>query len=403
MVLKFPVLVVLVGLGAGPLTSGGLTDSLTRDDRPQPQDWPRPKAEDRPQLHDWPRPKADDRPQAQEWPCPTAADILPCVCSVDAYFNMKIDCSTAETCEQLLSAFDTEFPFTHFQELKIDPDPSDWHGSLTTLDPNTFGVLTFERVIIRSTQLTSLHPQTFANSLATLKYLNLANNKINDFPFETVPLYSALHTLTLEENYLANLPPFESASLEVLSVSGNRKMTFNDTVFHATPSLREIYMDRLLLQNLMPGFLLNLENLTVISLEENRLTELGELTIATERESLASVNLNYNQISYLYPSALQGLARNAELTMRSNFVKTLDQETWNDIFDQVLPSGVIDLADNPLTCECDIAWIMLEENDIYRPLITKTTTCSGGESVIYLDPHYFCSHCEGYNCTSVSQ
>ncbi|XP_071532321.1 oplophorus-luciferin 2-monooxygenase non-catalytic subunit-like [Panulirus ornatus] len=398
MVLKFPVLVVLVGLSAGPLTSGGLTDSLIRDDRPQPQDWPRPKAEDRPQLHDWPRPKADDRPQAQEWPCPMASDIQPCVCFTDMYMRPHLDCTGVETDEQLQNALEATFPISNFLEFKIDRDPDHCCSGLTTLKPDIFGGLTFEAIIIRGTYLTSVHDQTFAQSHSTLKHLDLANNELQDFPFVTIPLYRELQSFSIENNNFLNLPRIQSTSLEVLRLSGNRNLAFDESVSLVVPSLREIYLSRINLQTLVPGIFSELENLTVIDLGENELEEVDNFAIATKGQSLASVNLNYNRIVRVRHDAVHGLISQATVTMTNNNVEELPEESWKHIFDQLVPSGSIDLAGNPLTCGCDIAWIVLEADDLYRPLITHTTKCVSGEILIFLNPSFFCLYCPGYDC-----
>ncbi|XP_071532320.1 oplophorus-luciferin 2-monooxygenase non-catalytic subunit-like [Panulirus ornatus] len=337
----------------------------------------------------------------REWPCPIATDIYPCVCTADEYYNLSIDCSQVISDTQLEKVFEAQFPFKRFLEFRIDHDPEDPNTAFSSIGAGTFADISFERVIIRGTELRSVHDETFANSQGTLKHLDLSKNKLDDFPFESIALYSLLSTFILDDNVFTFLPPILSNSLKVVSVSGNNGLYFEEEVFDSAPTLEEIYMARISLQVLQPRLFTNLQHLVILDISENQLEELDEFSIASGgKRTLMKVNLDYNNILKIRPQSVLGLSSSANLTMTNNKVAELPEASWAHIFQQLQPSGMIDLAGNPLTCGCDMAWVMLETNDLYRPLLTDTTKCVTGEVVIFLELSFFCTQCPGYTCPS---
>ncbi|XP_071532319.1 oplophorus-luciferin 2-monooxygenase non-catalytic subunit-like [Panulirus ornatus] len=329
-----------------------------------------------------------------EWPCPDAVSIQPCSCTADEYKNMRIDCSQVRNNNELARVFNVTFPFEHFLELKIDHDPSDQNNDLSALNPGVFHALTFERVIIKGTRLTVVEENAFSKSHDTLKYMNLANNRLEKFPFETIVSYTRLDSLVLDDNNLKVLPVLESESLQVLSVSGNTGLIFEDIVFFSALSLTRINMARIGLRILSPDIFSKLNYSMIINLEQNNLHELDVFAFNPPTKSLLQVLLNQNKISKVRHDFITGLAEGADLNMANNEITDMPEEIWKPIFDQV-PSGFIDLSGNPLSCGCDMAWIYLEPTGKYRTVFTDTTTCYDGTQVTFLDEHFFQIQCTG--------
>nr|XP_045608678.1 oplophorus-luciferin 2-monooxygenase non-catalytic subunit-like [Procambarus clarkii]XP_045608679.1 oplophorus-luciferin 2-monooxygenase non-catalytic subunit-like [Procambarus clarkii] len=337
-------------------------------------------------------PVQDSNPR--EWPCPVDSDFYPCVCSTNEYFELFIDCSGVTTDKELEDAFSlVQFPFKHFKQFKIDHKGTP--SQLTVIDGNTFADLTFEHVIISGTLLTQVADETFTNSQETLLTLDLSENKISQFPFEVIENYLVLTQLILDDNEFLELSPMTSASLQILSASGNENMALSS--IDNLPKLKEIYFARIKLQNIEPNYFNALNFLTQLDLQQNELTDLNEFTIATPSKTLKTINLDSNLIETIHHDTFHGLVPYAEVSMRNNSIVDLTNTTWAHLFTQIVPNGILDLADNPLRCGCDIAWIMFSPSQVDLQIITDTSKCTSGEQLIYLDLAYFCDRCAHAN------
>ena len=90
--------------------------------------------------------------QARVYPCPGAADIAPCVCTVDGS-NLYMDCSAISSNEELNAVFLNDFPVPAFYEFRIDDNPF-----LTQLQFYCFGNVTFQRIILQYTNINYVSP-----------------------------------------------------------------------------------------------------------------------------------------------------------------------------------------------------------------------------------------------------
>ncbi|KAG7164082.1 oplophorus-luciferin 2-monooxygenase non-catalytic subunit-like [Homarus americanus] len=327
-----------------------------------------------------------------EWPCPDSADIVPCSCTDDSYLNLKLDCSGVQDTDQLVRAFSTPFPFPTFLEFMIDHSANPNKSNLTVLPPNLFKGLTFERIIIKGTQLFDIEENVFTESYKTLKYLNLADNMLQKFPFETLDGYTILSNLVLDNNHLPALPRIVSDSLEILSVSGNTDMELLPDVFTKTSVLSRINMARIGLTNIRPNLFFNLNEPVIINLADNKISYLDEFAINPPSNTLLQVILDGNTISNIRHDSIQGLAPNAYLSMSKNRITEITETVWRHIFDQI-PNGSLDLSVNPLLCGCDVYWIFHCTEHTYRKTFTPTTTCYDNTQVLYLDCNFFEAEC----------
>ncbi|KAK8723109.1 hypothetical protein OTU49_011846 [Cherax quadricarinatus] len=337
--------------------------------------------------------------QPKEWPCPGSTEISPCICTADPHFDMSLDCSLVKSNDELARVFSSVFPFGEFVELTIQQNPSDPEYNLNALEPNIFIGLSFERIIITGTKLTAIEENTFSDSYKFLSYLNLSDNKITYFPFQTLLMYTELQTLILDDNQIDVLPSIQSDSLEILSISGNEEIQLTD--FLGTPALREIYLARNKLEELPFKWVWDLLHLTVVDLEGNEIAFLDEYYIASQSNALATINLDYNKITGISYDAFQGLLPDAVVSMRNNTVVELDEDSWSHLFDQLVPTGTLDLAGNPLRCGCDMAWILFSPQQTDLSIFTNTTTCKSGGQVIHLDVQLFCDLCLPNNCSEL--
>ncbi|XP_047496215.1 oplophorus-luciferin 2-monooxygenase non-catalytic subunit-like [Penaeus chinensis] len=333
-----------------------------------------------------------DKPMTRDWPCPSAVDIDPCVCESDEYYNLAIDCSNAIDEMELFRVFEAAFPFEDILELTIIQDPLDPNRNIRMLQEKVFGPITFERIRITGTKMAEVHEEAFVKSHDFLTYLNLADNQLRSFPFETLVSYSKLDTLLFDNNNFTNLYSIESTSLHTLSVSGNHRLLFDLDVFTKAPALTAIYMANIDLDELPPNLFSTLENIKTISLEDNYLKALPEFAFNPVKNTMTQLILNGNLLNNIYHDSIHGMAGHGFLSMVRNKMEYLESTIWQPIFEQAI-NGSVNLAGNPLVCGCDIAWLMLANEDRYLRVLTETTTCNEGTVVHSLDKQYFVEHC----------
>ncbi|XP_045608677.2 oplophorus-luciferin 2-monooxygenase non-catalytic subunit [Procambarus clarkii] len=337
-------------------------------------------------------PVQDSNPQPREWPCPDETDFLPCTCTSNQNTDLKIDCSAVTSNIELTRAFSVIFPFTDFVELRIVQDPYDPDYNLNALDPFVFAGLSFKAVIIQGTKLSEVQDSVFEDSQHFLTYLNLAKNELYSFPFDTLELYTKLSSLVLDDNNLPELPDLFSPTLLSLSINGNVNLYFSSDVFKNAPRLQTISLARNNLDTLPPHVFHPLDNITIINLEGNGLTFLEEATFDSPRDTVTQIILDNNMIDSIDNTSVQGLTPDALVSLVGNDVSELNETNWRVLFDQV-PSGTIDLSENPLVCGCDMDWLFLAPYDTYRGVLTNTTTCTDGSQVRYLDESFFITEC----------
>ncbi|XP_050705572.1 oplophorus-luciferin 2-monooxygenase non-catalytic subunit-like isoform X3 [Eriocheir sinensis] len=343
------------------------------------------------------RASADTRGFTRDLPCPNEVDILPCTCHTNVLLDMIMDCSLVKTSKELERVFNATFPFNEFYELIIEHDPSNDNYQLTELKSDIFHRLTFERVIITGTKLEVIEESVFSYSYDTLKQLNLQDNKINDFPFESMTLYVNLEILLLDNNQLPTLEKFISNSLKTLSMGYNANLAFTWDVFEKMPNLVNLNLERINLKDIPQHIFRNLTQLVFLNFNNNDLVELEEYTFDSESRSLARLLLANNRIYKILPNAIDGITAEAIIDMSNNRIETLTRLIWQPIMDQML-GGILDLTGNPLVCGCDMSWLFLDTSSVnpsqvYLPIITDHTTCYDGTQVKFLDYHVFQKHC----------
>ncbi|KAK3852686.1 hypothetical protein Pcinc_040733 [Petrolisthes cinctipes] len=288
-----------------------------------------------------------------------------------------------------------EFSRHRLFELVIDQDPADPNTNLMAIKQDTLGNVSFERVRILGTKLVSVEAYAFSNSYQTLIHLDLTNNNIQNFPFASLPRYVSLQTFIIEGNAVASLHHIISTSLQVLSASFNPLSTLEVSTLTGSPALTEVYLGHADLNTLDPGHFTHLANLSTLHLDGNTITVLEYQAIVTPSNTISYLNLNSNELTFVRHDAISGLSSDATLSLRNNALTTLEEVSWLHVFQQLYPDGVIDLSGNPLVCGCDLAWIMLDSQDRYRPLITDTTRCGvNGPILVFLDPAFFEQQCQ---------
>ena len=157
--------------------------------------------------------------QSKAFPCPDAADIAPCVC-IEIGFNLYLDCTDAESDEELEQVFQQYFPVREFFEFQMHRTES-----LVNLNFTTNGV-SFENFIFSTGpfSIQNIADEFFADSALDVTVIDIESSQIGDdgFPFASLSNYPQLDTLQLTGGQITEVPRIVSFSLSALRLSNNQ-------------------------------------------------------------------------------------------------------------------------------------------------------------------------------------
>lgn len=290
-------------------------------------------------------------------PCPDPMDIYPCVCTADEDHNMDMDCSLVESEDQLARIFSSNIPFTKFRRLVIMNN-----RHLKALQSEDLGVASFETIFIQGGILEEVLAQALSNSFSSATYIDLQDNRVSEFPFQELPLFSSLRSLKLSMNWLSDFPALQSSVLQHIELDKNS--------FNRIPA---------------DGFTF-LTNVETISFSNNHLQMIMPGTF-TDLPFLRELHLDHNRLSNIPQGAIAGL-KGGLLNLQENSLEVLEEGVFRPF---VQGGTTVALNGNPLICGCDIAWLVL--NSDFMDLISEGTTCYDGEFLSDLDPGIFQDLC----------
>ena len=149
-------------------------------------------------------------PQSRVFPCPEAADIAPCVCTVDVNSSLNMDCSAITSNEDLNTVFLSDFPVPTFKDFMIGNNTY-----FTELQSNCFGNVTFQRIIILDTNINYVSPNALENSAGTLNYIYIRGGSLTDstFPFNSIFQYTNLDSLYINTQAQLNWVPAMTSNI----------------------------------------------------------------------------------------------------------------------------------------------------------------------------------------------
>lgn len=322
-----------------------------------------------------------DGPGSRDLPCPNAADILPCECQADESYQMAMRCSYLGDGE-LARIFSADFPFKHFREIEIRHS-----DDLTVLQEGDFGEASFEEVFTDRTGLAEVQERAFASSYSTLTTVKLDNNRISKFPFGEIPSYTSLRELYLYGNELRQFPALKSDSLVTVSLSFNPISEIPVNAFRDIPNIEDFYFQGNKLQHIYTGTFSGLPNLRRIDLLKNDLRHLQEGAFETSSDSFRELVLTASNVSRIERHAITGL-KGGSLWLDDNALASLDEDAFRPLLSDV---QAVYLAGNPLSCSCDIAWLVRRPALMAR--VADDATCNNGQLLVDLDPAMYDALC----------
>ncbi|XP_019633702.1 PREDICTED: toll-like receptor 6 [Branchiostoma belcheri] len=204
---------------------------------------------------------------------------------------------------------------------------------------------------------------------ASLRYLDLSNNKLDSF-FEHGNFWNCgrpgIDTLKLDNNGITEIqgiPEGIMRSLKTLTLSHNQiqrietgQLTWSDQLEHLDLSHNEI-------NTVMPSAFRGLWRLQFLDLSSNN--KIKNITKSTFKGlgNLIHLNLEANRIAVIGDvDAFRYLYGLRHLNLRSNRLTVLNQTTLSPVVSWL---ETVDIADNPFLCDCNSMWFVELAQDKY--------------------------------------
>jgi len=155
--------------------------------------------------------------RANEFPCPYATDITPCECFIDVYEQIIVDCSLAESDDQMKGIFQKVWPVKNLHRFQILNN-----ANLEIFDYDLNGI-NFEKIHFENLpNMINITRDFFLDSAETVTEVRLLENNLETFPFGDLSDFTYLHLLYIMDSNLFDIPSLNSNSLLELSLSGAR-------------------------------------------------------------------------------------------------------------------------------------------------------------------------------------
>jgi len=308
--------------------------------------------------------------------CPEAGDILPCVCSVDHGNHVMMDCSMVESEDELATAFSANMPDTHFRKLTIDHNEH-----LKMLREGDLGAASFEQIWITYSALEEVQAGALENSHETLEELHMSSNHIHSFPFHELPFFTSLTHLNMHSNQLVEFPTLESETLTNVHFGDNMLSEIPVDGFHGLPQIKVIIHYGNDVHTLHAGTFAGHAHLYYVDLGSNLLTHLPEGVIEFESISKGFVLFRHCQINTVDVNAITGL-NGGYIDLKHNALTDLAEAVFQP---DMAEGATLWLSNNPLTCGCDIAWLVTN-SDFMANIDFPSATCYNGVHLSDIDP-----------------
>ncbi|XP_045616942.1 oplophorus-luciferin 2-monooxygenase non-catalytic subunit [Procambarus clarkii] len=306
--------------------------------------------------------------------CPNPDQIFPCTCSESTFPNLIMDCSDVTSEEELAAVFSANFPKLNFHEFIMRNNTH-----VRVLREGALGNTTYQEFSITNGVLEEIEDHALSGSFSTAHKFDFSFNKISTFPFQDLSQFPKLLQLYLNTNNLTEFPQMVSPSLQWLEMAENPLGYLPADAFTYLPSLILLTLSSDDLHEIIPGTLSNLSNLEYITLSKNHFTHLSKDAVHLQNLR-GMVNFSFNNITNVAVDAFEGMT-SGQIYLSHNQLTTLQEEVWRPLLELEI---FITADNNPFTCGCDMAWVVLNTNFIY--LFSYTTKCDDGRYFRELDP-----------------
>ncbi|CAL4121832.1 unnamed protein product [Meganyctiphanes norvegica] len=313
--------------------------------------------------------------------CPNAEDFAPCTCMKDNVFHdLTADCSAVQDVSELVQAFQIHFPTPQFAFIIFNQNKH-----LTTLPKGVFDRVNFFILELQHTNLQIIEEGVLSNQ-TIVQIINCENSHITDFPWLDLDKMDNLQTLWLDSNRYSSLPSFDpavgikSSSLSKFALGSHQLTNLPSFELGSLTSVVELEFWHSPLGSIPEGHFSNLENLQWLTLVSLGLTELKANTLTfSDTAAVNQIYLRNNNISTVQQGAIQ-FRPGMIVDLHNNALTVLEEVVWRPLLEQ---GGSMDVGVNPISCGCDLAWMIREYQD------KVDGRCPDGTKYQDLDPSIF--------------
>lgn len=242
------------------------------------------------------------------------------------------------------------------------------HNHITVIEDPTFGAASkLTTLYLNHNRLNEIHGKLFRNQ-KRLQYVDLSWNKLETIP-EELFLRTSLEIFKVTHNRLSEIPvkalnPVQS-SLKYLDLSGNRITTISDSQLNQIQLLVYLNLEGNRISTIDPEAFCCVPNLEQLNLASNPLHRIHPDTLNGVRDHLQglnvantsltllpnlqlpwlkSLNVSFNQLTFIPPNTLANLSQVRELDLSGNELTSPPSTAWHSM-DHLLS---LHLSGNPI-------------------------------------------------------
>ena len=182
--------------------------------------------------------------------CPDAAKIAPCQCYAFSNYDITMDCSQVTHEDELIQAFQADFPYTQMKLLKIKRNQE-----LREITSNFLGLTTFQEIYFHHCELSVIASAFFDNLKNSLTDLRIYDCKLTDSGFDLTVINDLvnINNVELHDNELKTLPVLSSSTLFQLHLANNSISYIADNAFTQATALFYLFLYGNDIQNIPNG------------------------------------------------------------------------------------------------------------------------------------------------------
>ncbi|CAG7818127.1 unnamed protein product [Allacma fusca] len=295
--------------------------------------------------------------------CPPPEDIMPCRCR-GRNEQIQVWCSHSDL-ERVNGALENLMKLRSMpaiDELIVE------NNRMPTLPARAFGALRIGRLLLRNNGLESISRNAFAGLEQSIEELYIVEDKLVDFPFDSIENLKNLEAFTIEKSRIRLLPRFNGLNrLKHVRIDGSLISSFPVGAFASMASVKQIHVVNSNLGSLAEGIFGPLETLLLANFSGNRidliqrrsfalLPKLEVLSIASnnlddsvavgraceELTSLKSLDISKNKFKILPEGSFVNLRTLQMLNLASNKIMQVNARSFTH-----LPAlRKVDMSDN---------------------------------------------------------
>ncbi|KAG8332066.1 hypothetical protein J6590_029675 [Homalodisca vitripennis] len=258
--------------------------------------------------------------------------------------------------EELILAHNalSELPpdLVHLRELRV-LDLS--HNRVSGVVPQLHAMAALIELNLAKNKLSSLSEGVFSN-MPSLALLDLDSNELQYMAPHSIRSMPNLTAVRMGRNRLSTLPSAAFSSLpSLLSVElqENQLTDVASDAFTAVPSLLMLNLSYNQLTGLERAGLSGLHSLEVLDLSHNRVTRFDSHALPN-LQSLVHLKMDDNRLCNIYGSPFRKMSRLRVLSLRNNKMTSLPEVTFKPLRHTMYS---LDVEGNPLQCSCGLMWL----------------------------------------------